>query len=71
MGLILTWKNVSLLYDYVDVLDFTGPAEVLSLTANNKAEQAIALYKKDLLPTKPFEVFTITETGKQIKFIQG
>jgi transcriptional regulator GlxA family with amidase domain len=55
-----------LLYDYVDVLDFTGPAEVLSLTANNKAEQAIILYKKHLLPTKPFEVFTITETGKQI-----
>ena len=45
-----------LLYDYVDVLDFTGPAEVLSLTANNKAEQAITLYKKHLLPTKPFEI---------------
>ncbi|CAG9622697.1 DJ-1/PfpI family protein [Sutcliffiella rhizosphaerae] len=55
-----------LLYDYVDILDFTGPAEVLSLTANNKAEQAITLYKKHLLPTRPFKIFTISETGKQI-----
>lgn len=55
-----------LLFDYVDVLDFTGPAEVLSLTANNKAEQIFTLYKKQLLPTRPFEVFTLTETGKSI-----
>src|SRR3954447_13311795 len=60
-----------LLYDYVDVLDFTGPAEVLSLTANNRAEQVINLYKKHLLPTNPFEVFTITESGKQIKTHTG
>lgn len=55
-----------LLFDHVDVLDFSGPAEVLSLTANNKAEQALTLYKKQLLPTRPFEVSIITETGKQI-----
>lgn len=55
-----------LLFDYVDVLDFTGPAEVLSLTANNKAEQIFTLYTKQLLPTRPFEVFTLTETGKSI-----
>ncbi|WP_156292015.1 DJ-1/PfpI family protein [Oceanobacillus salinisoli] len=55
-----------LLYDYVDVLDFAGPAEVLSLTVNNRAEQAIILYKKHMLPNKPFQVFTITETGEQI-----
>lgn len=60
-----------LLYDYVDVLDFTGPAEVLSLTAKNKTEQFITLYKKHLLPTKPFEVFLISETGKQIKTHSG
>ena len=60
-----------LLYDYVDVLDFTGPAEVLSLTTNNKVEEALTLYKKHLLPTKPFEVFTITETGTQIKTHSG
>lgn len=60
-----------LLYDYVDVLDFTGPAEVFSLTSNNKAEQVINLYKKHLLPTNPFEVFTITESGKQIKTHTG
>lgn len=56
-----------LLYDFVDLLDFAGPAEVLSLTANNKAEQAFTLYKKQLLPTRPFEVITISDTGMQIK----
>ena len=60
-----------LLYDFVDVLDFAGPAEVLSLTANNKAEQAFTLYKKHLLPTRPFEVLTITDTGMQIKTHSG
>ncbi|MEH7225682.1 DJ-1/PfpI family protein [Bacillus sp. JJ1566] len=56
-----------LLFDYVDVLDFAGPAEVLSLTAKNKAEQALTLYKKHLLPTRPFEVYTLSETGEEIK----
>ena len=60
-----------LLYDFVDVLDFTGPAEVLSLTTKNKVEEALTLYKKELLPTKPFEVFTISETGQQIKTHSG
>lgn len=54
------------LFDFVDLLDVSGPAEVLSLTANNKAEQAFTLYKKQLLPTRPFEVVTISESGKQI-----
>src|SRR5690606_34166165 len=60
-----------LLFDYVDVLDFAGPAEVLSLTANNKAEQTLTLYKKNLLPTRPFEVFTLSETGMAIKTHSG
>ncbi|MGP4108840.1 DJ-1/PfpI family protein [Virgibacillus sp. L01] len=60
-----------LLFDYVDVLDFAGPAEVLSLTANNKAVQALTLYKKHLLPTRPFEVFTLSETGMEIKTHSG
>ena len=60
-----------LLFDFVDVLDFAGPAEVLSLTTNNKAEQAFTLYKKQLLPTRPFEVITITDTGMQIKTHSG
>lgn len=60
-----------LLFDYVDVLDFTGPAEVLSLIANNKMEQAVTLYKKNLLPTRPFQVFTISESGTAIKTHSG
>src|SRR5690606_3968733 len=65
-------RNVGiLLFDYVDVLDFAGPAEVLSLTANNKAEQILTLYKKNLLPTRPFEVFTLSETGMEIKTHSG
>ena len=60
-----------LIYDYVDILDFSGPAEVLSLTSNSKAEQALTLYKKDLLPTRPFEVFLITENGESVKTHSG
>ncbi len=60
-----------LLYDYVDILDFSGPAEVLSLTSNTKTEQLLTLYKKDLLPTRPFEVFTITENKRRIKTHSG
>ncbi|MDF1508973.1 DJ-1/PfpI family protein [Robertmurraya sp. DFI.2.37] len=60
-----------LLYDYVDILDFSGPAEVLALTANNKVEQALSLYKKELLPTRPFEVYTIAETEVEIKTHSG
>ncbi|QTN01141.1 DJ-1/PfpI family protein [Sediminibacillus dalangtanensis] len=56
-----------LLFDYVDVLDFTGPAEVFSLTTNNKAEKTLTLYKKHLLPMRPFEVCTISETGMELK----
>ncbi len=60
-----------LLYDYVDILDFSGPAEVLALTSNNKAEQALTLYKKELLPTRPYEVITLTEKGEDIKTHSG
>lgn len=60
-----------LLYNFVDVLDFAGPAEVLSLTTRNKVDQTMTLYKNHLLPTKPFEVFTVSETGEQIKTHSG
>ncbi|AXF56083.1 DJ-1/PfpI family protein [Salicibibacter kimchii] len=65
-------KNVGiLLYDFVDILDFAGPAEVLSLTAKTKVEQYISLYKKQLPTNMPFEVSTIAETGEQIKTHSG
>jgi len=60
-----------LIYDYVDLLDFSGPAEVLTLTSNSKAEQALTLYKKKLLPTRPFEVFFIAENAVPIKTHPG
>lgn len=59
------------LYDYVDILDFSGPAEVLSLTSNSKPEQLLTLYKKELLPTRPFHVCTITENELPIKTHSG
>ncbi|MGE7113093.1 DJ-1/PfpI family protein [Lysinibacillus sp. NPDC047702] len=43
----------------------------MSLTSNSKAEQALTLYKKDLLPTRPFEVFLITENGESVKTHSG
>ncbi|WP_077702776.1 DJ-1/PfpI family protein [Virgibacillus dokdonensis] len=60
-----------LLYDFVDILDFTGPAEVLSLTSYSKADQAVNLYKEHLLPTNPFDVCTITESGKKVRAHSG
>ncbi|RFB15281.1 DJ-1/PfpI family protein [Bacillus sp. HNG] len=60
-----------LLFDYVDILDFAGPAEVLSLTAKTQPEQALTLYKKHLLPTRPFEVYTLSETGMEITTHSG
>ncbi|QQK81547.1 DJ-1/PfpI family protein [Salicibibacter cibi] len=65
-------KNVGiLLFDFVDILDFAGPAEVLSLAAKTKTQQYISVYKKQLPPKMPFEVFTIAETSEQIKTHSG
>ncbi|RDW19749.1 DJ-1/PfpI family protein [Oceanobacillus chungangensis] len=60
-----------LLYEYVDILDFSGPAEVLSLAAINKLQQSVNLYKKKMLANNPFRVFTVSETGEQIKTHTG
>src|SRR5690625_1468349 len=68
---IMTRRVGFLLFDYVDLLDFSGPAEVLSLTTNSKAEQALTLYKKKLLPTRPFEIITFSKTGASIKTHAG
>ncbi len=59
------------LYDSIDILDFAGPAEVLALTARTKVEQFLTLYKRELLPTRPFEVLTVSETGAAIKTHTG
>lgn len=45
------YKVGVLLYDFVDILDFSGPSEVLSLTAFSNLQQKIILYKR-VLPKK-------------------
>lgn len=55
-----------LLFDYVDALDFIGPTEVFALASNSDKEQMLTLYKEELLPTRPFEIFTVSETGEEI-----
>lgn len=60
-----------LIYDFMDLLDFAGPAEVISLTAFSRLQQNIILYKRILPKNKPFQVRTISETGKTIKTHAG
>lgn len=47
-----------LLFDEVEVLDFAGPYEVLSVTQDEQKD-------------KPFKVVTISETGKEIRARNG
>lgn len=46
--------GILLFNNYVDALDLSGPAEVLSLTASNKVEQTFTLYKKSIITYKAF-----------------
>ncbi|MBB6674011.1 DJ-1/PfpI family protein [Cohnella nanjingensis] len=57
-----TWKVGILLFDDVEVLDFAGPFEVFAVTTINRG-QADAY--------QPFEVSTISETGKLITATNG
>ncbi|MCM3342075.1 DJ-1/PfpI family protein [Paenibacillus sp. MER TA 81-3] len=64
--------NVGILvYDFIDILDFAGPSEVLSLTAFSNFQQNIMLYKRNLPKGKPFLVKTVSETGNTIKTHTG
>lgn len=64
--------NVGILvYDFIDILDFAGPSEVLSLSAFSNFEQNIMLYKRTLPHRKPFHVKTVSETGNPIKTHTG
>ncbi|WP_165921075.1 DJ-1/PfpI family protein [Paenibacillus albiflavus] len=68
----MTKYNVGILvYDFMDLLDFAGPCEVLSLAAFSNLQQSIMLYKRSLPKNKPFQVKTVSETGNLIKTHTG
>jgi transcriptional regulator GlxA family with amidase domain len=65
------YKVGILIYEFMDLLDYAGPAEVLSLTAFSKLQQNIIVYKRILPKNKPFHVRTISEKGNIIKTHAG
>lgn len=65
------YKVGVLLYDFVDILDFSGPSEVLSLTAFSNLQQKLILYKRVLPKKRPFEVKSFSESGNTIKTHAG
>ncbi|MEH7382632.1 DJ-1/PfpI family protein [Bacillus sp. JJ1533] len=58
-----------LLFDYVDVLDFTGPYEVFNLTTYN--DNDVKKLFSNNLEDKPFMVSTVSKDGKQITAHNG
>jgi transcriptional regulator GlxA family with amidase domain len=57
------WNVGILLFDNVDVLDYSGPFEVFSLTTNSANEVPELLTKGIPVERKPFKVWTISKDG--------
>ncbi|MEH7438939.1 DJ-1/PfpI family protein [Neobacillus drentensis] len=57
------WNVGILLFDNVDVLDYSGPFEVFSLTTNSANEVPELLTKGVPVERKPFKVWTISKDG--------
>jgi putative intracellular protease/amidase len=57
------WNVGILLFDNVDVLDYSGPFEVFSLTTNSANEVTELLTKGIPVERKPFKVWTISKGG--------
>ncbi|MGX6444412.1 DJ-1/PfpI family protein [Neobacillus sp. K501] len=57
------WNVGIVLFDNVDVLDYSGPFEVLSLTTNDAKEITELLTQSIPVERKPFKVWTISKDG--------
>ncbi len=67
------WKQYRvgiLLYDFVDILDFSGPSEVLSLTAYSNLQQKIMLYKRVLPKRRPLKLQHFRNQEIRLKLMQ-
>jgi Transcriptional regulator containing an amidase domain and an AraC-type DNA-binding HTH domain len=65
------WKVGIVLFEHVDVLDYSGPFEVFSLTVR-EAEQVPVMLMKSLAPEdKPFQVTTISQYGQLVTTHNG
>ncbi|MUT65760.1 DJ-1/PfpI family protein [Paenibacillus sp. NEAU-GSW1] len=60
-----------LLFDHVDVLDYSGPFEVFSLTVNDPADVPKMLLNRISKEEKPFIVYTLSQYGQQITAHNG
>ncbi|GAA0359692.1 DJ-1/PfpI family protein [Bacillus horti] len=65
------WNVGILLFDHVDVLDYSGPFEVFSLTVREKSQVSELLMNTIKLEDKPFVVKTISETGELVTTHNG
>lgn len=60
-----------LLFDHVDVLDYSGPFEVFSLTVNDPADVPRMLMNRITKEEKPFVVNTVSQYGQMITAHNG
>ncbi|WML57888.1 DJ-1/PfpI family protein [Neobacillus sp. PS2-9] len=65
------WNVGILLFDNVDVLDYSGPFEVYSLTTNSANEVPQLLTKGIPVERKPFKVWTISKNASIVKSNNG
>lgn len=65
------WNVGIVLFDDVDVLDYSGPFEVLSLTVNNAKEVPELLTACIPVERKPFKVWTISKDGRVVTSNNG
>jgi transcriptional regulator GlxA family with amidase domain len=65
------WNVGILLFDNVDVLDYSGPFEVFSLTTNSANEVSELLTKGLPVERKPFKVWTISKNGSVVTSNNG
>jgi putative intracellular protease/amidase len=65
------WNVGIFLFDNVDVLDYSGPFEVFSLTTNSANEVTELLTKGVPVERKPFKVWTISKNGSIVTSNNG
>ncbi|MWC31225.1 DJ-1/PfpI family protein [Paenibacillus sp. MMS18-CY102] len=65
------WQVGILLFDHVDVLDYSGPYEVFSLTVWEAAQVPLLLMNRIAAEDKPFCVKTVSQDGQLVTAHNG
>lgn len=66
-----SWNVGILLFDHVDILDYSGPYEVFALTVRENHQVQSLLMSKLPIEEKPFRVKTISQNGELITAHNG